>query len=94
MSTTHEFRVEEPPASARGAQHGPVLDNLRRAADVAGQWTRVATYASRSSATSVAHDLRSGRKGKRRPPGTWEFKSGPVDNTDRFGVWARFTPLP
>jgi hypothetical protein len=86
----HALRWEEPPETARrgsGQQSGEVITNLRAAAERPGEWARIATYPTASSASTVAGDLRSGRRARSKPAGRWEFKSGRADGGG-YGVWA------
>lgn len=90
----YTLAFEEPPPESQHSQAGgPILANLRKVAERPGEWGRVATYPGNRSAINLASKLRLGNTARSRPPGIWEFRSGPLGN-DSYGVWAKFQPLP
>lgn len=86
----YTYAVEDPTPSATDPTDSPLIQNMRRAVEEnPGEWVRVATYPSAQSASSVASDLRTGRRTKRRPPGRWEFKAQTLED-GRGGVYAKW----
>lgn len=87
-------KLDSPPVTAgRGPATSHMIENMWIARDEhPGEWVRIATYPTRGSADSVASDLRTFKRTKRRPPGNFEFQSGAVADSDTFGVWARYIP--
>jgi len=103
--------VRENPPGAVVRENPPLRGNRSRlsdalfdAATTPGEWCRLETYAPgarrpEDTAATMASALRHGRRATRRPAGTWEFRSGPVDPKSKgfnpakpFGVWGRFFP--
>lgn len=87
-------KLDPPPNSpGRGPASSDIIRNLELAREVhPGEWVRIATYETRGTADTVASDLRRFRRTKRRPAGTFEFRSGQVADGTDFGVWARYEP--
>lgn len=72
----------------------PLLKNLVKVANEhPGEEVEVAQYSTADSARIAVAMLVSGKRAKRRPTGTWEFRHGvSVEDPKKFGVRAIFTP--
>lgn len=91
--------VRDEPPQASNAPNGLLDANLVEASEHPGEWLRIITYptspgddinACRGRAGVAAADLRRGKRGKGRPDGQWEFRSGMLDDRTGAGVWARY----
>lgn len=87
----YTFRAGIPPAKPRQNQPSPLSDNMFKVAESPERSGLIATYTNGNSASAVVSELRSGKKGARRPAGTWEFRSVPTGD-GKYEIWAQFTP--
>lgn len=87
--TDYTFVLEEPPerTSPNDPTGGPIVRNMRKAAEHPGQWARVASYPTSRAASLTLSKLKAGRIAARRPPGVWEFERGEVDGM--IAIYAR-----
>lgn len=80
---------EDPPEVRRKARphgyHQEVAEELRT---YAGEWARVDSYSTPSSASSMAQSIRRANLAAYRPPGAFEATSRKVGN--EFRVYARY----
>lgn len=76
---------------SRSKSHQGVAARLKEQAQIEEQknvWAKVHTAKTRSSADSIAHQIRSGRNKAYTPAGTFEASARSIDN--EFHVYARY----
>lgn len=71
-----------PPATGRRSIYAPIIKTL---VERPGQWARVKTLSSQSSAYNARRGFLKAAKDER-----FEATTGPIDGTSEYGVWARF----
>lgn len=79
-----ELIWEAPPVTAvrRESIYNAAIDQLK---ERAGQWARIRVVASQSGAYSARKSFLKMAKDPR-----YEARTGPIDGSDEYGVWARF----
>jgi hypothetical protein len=88
---TDELVREDPPDEVQERKPSQMLLNLIQLARTPGEWGRIGNLSTARSASQTVYQLRNGQR--KAPDGTWEFRSGPIPETKRFGVWARLKPI-
>lgn len=87
MST---LKIEAPPAvrPRKTPRPSQLQENLIALAALPEVWGRISDYSSKKVAQQTVYYLQSGVR--RHPKGKWEFTWGPIEDTDLYGVWAKF----
>jgi hypothetical protein len=91
MSILSRIRFEDPPArtNSKPTKHERAATRLRKHP---GEWARVGTYTTASSANSMAHMIRKAKAKPYAPAGSFEAVSRTVGHSYR--VYARFLDTP